>query len=67
MPGVGVRELFFALAFPMLGFTPAEGVTFGLLVFFVIYLVIVAIGFVSWQIAPPPSGRAPDGLTSAGK
>lgn len=61
--GVGVRELFFSLAFPMLGFTPAEGVTFGLLVFFVIYLAIVAIGFMSWQIAPPPA--AP--LTSPGK
>ena len=61
--GVGVRELFFSLAFPMLGFAAAQGVTFGLLVFFVIYLVIVAIGFVSWQVAPPPS--AP--LTSAGK
>jgi glycosyltransferase 2 family protein len=61
--GVGVRELFFSLAFPMLGFAAADGVTFGLLVFFVIYLVIVAIGFVSWQLAPPPS--AP--LTSVGK
>jgi uncharacterized membrane protein YbhN (UPF0104 family) len=60
--GVGVRELFFSLAFPLLGFTRAEGVTYGLLVFFVIYLVIVAIGFISWQIAPPPSGA---GLTSA--
>jgi hypothetical protein len=54
--GVGVRELFFALAFPMLGFTPEAGVGFGLLVFFVIYLVIVLVGFVSWQIAPPPTG-----------
>ncbi len=61
--GVGVRELFFSLAFPMLGFAAADGVTFGLLVFFVIYLVIVAIGFVSWQVAPPPS--AP--LTSTGR
>jgi uncharacterized membrane protein YbhN (UPF0104 family) len=61
--GVGVRELFFSLAFPMLGFTPAEGVTFGLLVFFVIYVAIVGIGLVTWQIAPPPS--AP--LTSPGK
>ncbi len=62
--GVGVRELFFSLAFPMIGFTPTDGVTFGLLVFFVIYLVIVGIGFVGWQIAPPPSAR---GLTRAGK
>jgi glycosyltransferase 2 family protein len=57
--GVGVRELFFALAFPMLGFTPAQGVTFGLLVFFVVYLAMVAVGFVAWQFAPPPS--APSG------
>ncbi len=65
--GVGVRELFFSLAFPMLGFTAAAGVTFGLLVFFVIYLVIVAIGLVSWQVAPPPSAAVPARLTGAGK
>jgi glycosyltransferase 2 family protein len=53
--GVGVRELFFSLVFPWLGHTAAEGVSFGLLVFAVIYLAIVALGFVSWQIAPPPS------------
>ncbi len=56
--GVGVRELFFALAFPMLGFAAAEGVTFGLLVFVVVYLAMVALGFVVWQIAPPPSAIA---------
>lgn len=56
--GVGVRELFFALAFPLLGFTADDGVGFGLLVFFVIYLVIVLVGFVSWQISPPPAARA---------
>lgn len=53
--GVGVREMFFSLAFPLLGFTADAGVGFGLLVFFVIYLVIVLVGFVAWQIAPPPS------------
>jgi glycosyltransferase 2 family protein len=53
--GVGVRELFFSLAFPMLGFAPAEGVTFGILVFVCLYLIVAAAGFVSWQIAPPPS------------
>jgi uncharacterized protein (TIRG00374 family) len=53
--GVGVRELFFALAFPLIGLTADDGVSFGLLVFFVIYLVIVFVGFVSWQISPPPS------------
>ncbi|XYH96199.1 lysylphosphatidylglycerol synthase transmembrane domain-containing protein [Sorangium sp. So ce1128] len=53
--GVGVRELFFSLVFPSLGFTAEHGVSFGLLVFAVIYLVVVALGFVSWQVAPPPS------------
>jgi uncharacterized membrane protein YbhN (UPF0104 family) len=65
--GVGVRELFFSLAFPMIGFSATDGVTFGLVVFFVIYLVIAGIGFVSWQIAPPPSAPSGEGLTSAGK
>ncbi|WP_437620933.1 lysylphosphatidylglycerol synthase transmembrane domain-containing protein [Sorangium sp. So ce1151] len=53
--GVGVRELFFSLVFPSLGFSAEHGVSFGLLVFAVIYLVVVALGFVSWQVAPPPS------------
>ncbi|KYF76438.1 hypothetical protein BE11_11705 [Sorangium cellulosum] len=53
--GVGVREFFFALVFPSLGFSAEHGVSFGLLVFAVIYLVVVALGFVSWQIAPPPT------------
>ncbi|WP_437286496.1 lysylphosphatidylglycerol synthase transmembrane domain-containing protein [Sorangium sp. So ce406] len=53
--GVGVREFFFALVFPSLGFSAEHGVSFGLLVFAVVYLVVVALGFVSWQIAPPPS------------
>jgi glycosyltransferase 2 family protein len=54
--GVGVRELFFSLAFPLLGYAAASGVSFGLLVFVVIHLVMVAVGFISWQIAPPPTG-----------
>lgn len=54
--GVGVRELFFALAFPVLGYAAEAGVTFGLLVFVVIYLAIAAVGFVGWQLSPPPSG-----------
>ena len=53
--GVGVRELFFSLAFPVLGFRPEAGVSFGLLLFVVIYLVIVGIGFVAWLVSPPPS------------
>jgi hypothetical protein len=55
--GVGVRELFFSLVFPLLGFAPAQGVTFGLLVFFVIYLVNIGIGFISFQLAPPPAEK----------
>jgi uncharacterized protein (TIRG00374 family) len=54
--GVGVREAFFALAFPALGLEPALGVTFGLLVFAVIHVVLILSGFVAWQVAPPPSG-----------
>lgn len=53
--GVGVRELFFSLVFPLLGYRPEVGVSFGLLVFVVIYLVNIAIGFVSWQLHPPPA------------
>ncbi|WP_437277085.1 lysylphosphatidylglycerol synthase transmembrane domain-containing protein [Sorangium sp. So ce375] len=56
--GVGVREFFFALVFPSLGLTAEHGVSFGLLVFAVIYLIVVAIGFVSWQLAPPPTSPA---------
>ncbi|WP_438039535.1 lysylphosphatidylglycerol synthase transmembrane domain-containing protein [Sorangium sp. So ce128] len=57
--GVGVRELFFSLVFPSLGFTAEHGVSFGLLIFAVIYLIVVAVGFVSWQLAPPPTSPAP--------
>lgn len=53
--GVGVRELFFALAFPVLGLTAAAGVSFGLLIFVVINLVVILAGFVSWQLYPPPT------------
>jgi uncharacterized protein (TIRG00374 family) len=53
--GMGVRELFFAKVFPLLGLAAASGVTFGLLVFGVIYLGLAAFGFVSWQFAPPPT------------
>jgi uncharacterized membrane protein YbhN (UPF0104 family) len=60
--GVGVREAFFAVVFPFLGLSPEAGVSFGLLVFVVIYLAIVLAGFVSWQIRPPPTGP-PAGAT----
>ena len=55
--GLGVRELFFALAFPQLGSTAGAGVIFGLGVFLVVHGPAIAIGFVSWQIAPPPLGE----------
>lgn len=52
--GIGVRELFLALVFPALGFLPAQGVAFGLLVFLCINLATILVGFVAWQLAPPP-------------
>jgi hypothetical protein len=59
--GIGVRELFFSRIFPALGLAESAGVTFGLLVFGVIYVAIAAIGFVGWQLAPPPdAGRRLD-------
>lgn len=58
--GVGVREAFFALVFPLLGYSKETGVGFGLLVFITIYLAVVGLGFVSWQIAPPPTEAAKD-------
>jgi len=59
--GVGVRELFLALAFPAIGLLAAEGVAFGILVFTVIYLALVLGGFVAWQLAPPPIAEKKDG------
>ena len=53
--GVGVRELLFALVFPLLGIAAAVGVSFGLVLFASIYLSLALIGFVSWQVAPPPT------------
>lgn len=52
--GIGVRELFLALVFPALGFSRAQGVAFGLLVFLCINLSTVLLGFLAWQLAPPP-------------
>ena len=52
--GVGVREAFLALLFPALGLAAAQGVAFGLVVFVAAYLTPVLLGFVAWQIAPPP-------------
>lgn len=57
--GMGVRELFFALIFPALGLAASAGISFGLLVFAVLYLCLVAVGFVSFQWAPPPMGGDP--------
>ncbi len=58
--GLGVRELFFALAFPLLGGSAGAGVIFGLGVFLVAHAPATALGFLSWQIAPPPLGEPPD-------
>lgn len=56
--GIGVRELFFALVFPALGFLPAQGVAFGLTVFACNTVAIVVAGFIAWQVAPPPFEQA---------
>lgn len=65
--GVGIRELFFSLVFPLLGHPAEAGVTFGLLVFAVIYLALIALGFVSWQISPPPSAPGGEGVNPSGR
>ncbi|MCK6588044.1 MAG: flippase-like domain-containing protein [Polyangiaceae bacterium] len=54
--GVGVREVLFALVFPALGYGVEAGVGLGLLIFAAMYLAPIAAGFVSFQMAPPPSG-----------
>ncbi|MGB5192565.1 MAG: lysylphosphatidylglycerol synthase transmembrane domain-containing protein [Polyangiales bacterium] len=53
--GVGVRESFFALVFPALGFAGTLGIAFGLGVFGVIYLPTLLVGFVAWLVWPPSS------------
>jgi uncharacterized protein (TIRG00374 family) len=52
--GVGVRELLFSVVFPFLGESAEAGVGYGLVVFAVIYVPLVAYGFVSWQLSPLP-------------
>jgi hypothetical protein len=54
--GLGVRELLYSLIFPMFGYAASVGVTFGLLIFGALYVFIVLLGFVAWQIDPPPVG-----------
>jgi uncharacterized protein (TIRG00374 family) len=56
--GLGVRELFFSLIFPVLGLSAGQGVSFGLVVFVVMYVALALIGFVGWQVAPPPTARS---------
>jgi uncharacterized protein (TIRG00374 family) len=53
--GVGVRESFFALIFPALGFAGTLGIAFGLGVFGVIYLPTLVVGFAAWLVWPPSS------------
>jgi uncharacterized protein (TIRG00374 family) len=55
--GLGVREAFFAGIFPAIGRTPAEGASYGLLVFAVLYVVQVVFGAIAWQVRPPPTGE----------
>jgi uncharacterized membrane protein YbhN (UPF0104 family) len=70
LSGLGVREVIFALVFPLLGYPASSGVGFGLLIFAALYLFVVLLGFVGWQLAPPPVGPAPgreDGPVAAGR
>lgn len=53
--GVGVRELFFAAVFPSLGYSSEQGVGYGMMVFALLYLGVALVGFVAWQIRPPPA------------
>jgi hypothetical protein len=53
MSGVGIREAFFAVVFPAIALSATQGVAFGLFVFFVVYVALAVIGFISWQIKPP--------------
>jgi uncharacterized protein (TIRG00374 family) len=62
--GIGVREAFFAVVFPSLGYSATQGASFGLLVFFVVYLALVAMGAMAWQLKPPPTGLPPSGTPS---
>ena len=62
--GIGVREAFFAVVFPSLGYSAAQGTSFGLLVFFVVYLALVCLGAIAWQLKPPPTGLPPSGTPS---
>jgi glycosyltransferase 2 family protein len=55
--GLGVREVLFASLLPALGYSSGAGVSYGLLVFAVMYLSMVAYGFVMWQLHP--LGREP--------
>jgi hypothetical protein len=56
--GLGVRELLYSLIFPMFGYAASVGVTFGLLIFGAFYMFFVFLGFVAWQVDPPPVGAA---------
>jgi uncharacterized protein (TIRG00374 family) len=53
--GVGIRESFFALVFPSLGLGETLGIAFGLVVFVVIYLPTLLVGFFAWLTWPPSS------------
>jgi uncharacterized protein (TIRG00374 family) len=63
--GVGIRELFFSAAFPLLGYAAAAGISFGLVISFVLYASPVIPGLVAWQLAPPrwPAERSAPGST----
>lgn len=54
LSGVGFREAVCALVFPSLGATSEQGVVFALLVLGTLYVAWMVVGFVLWQVSPPP-------------
>jgi len=53
--GLGVREGFFALVFPSLGYAAVAGVGFGLALFVALNAVLVLCGLIAYMMDPPPT------------
>ena len=50
--GFGVREFVFSIYFPTLGYSIEQGIVYGLMVSFFLYILYALIGFISWQLFP---------------
>jgi uncharacterized protein (TIRG00374 family) len=57
--GLGVREGFFALVFPSLGYAAVAGVSFGLALFVALNTVLVLCGLLAYMVDPPPTVPKP--------